>query len=202
MGASKRIAEFICQAFNRSSNKTEYLSVRFGNVLGSRGSVLPLFLDQLRHGGPITITHPEMKRYFMTIPEAVSLVLQASVLGKGGEVMVLDMGDPVMITTLAEELIRLHGLKPHIDIDITYTGLRPGEKLFEELLSAEEGTSATIHQKVFIARTTDVLDIGAIRQLISELEAVVRETPMNDTGAIKQALRKYVKYYTEADAQK
>jgi FlaA1/EpsC-like NDP-sugar epimerase len=199
MGASKRIAEFICHAFNDLSNHTEFISVRFGNVLGSRGSVLPLFMDQLKHGGPITITHPDMKRYFMTIPEAVSLVLQASVIGKGGEIMVLDMGEPVMIITLAEELIRLHGLDPNSDIDITYTGLRPGEKLFEEILSAEEGTSATMHQKVFTARNSNGLGIDGIHQLINELETVIREAPIDDSNSIKNALKKYVKYYTEAD---
>jgi FlaA1/EpsC-like NDP-sugar epimerase len=198
MGATKRIAEFIGHAFNKSSNNTEFISVRFGNVLGSRGSVLPLFMDQLKHGGPITITHPDMRRYFMTIPEAVSLVLQASVIGKGGEVMVLDMGEPVKIVTLAEELIRLHGLTPQADIDIIYTGLRPGEKLFEEILSAEEGTMATRHEKVFVARNSDFLDIDGIHQLINELEIVIRETPMDDAGSVKNALKKYVKYYTDA----
>lgn len=200
MGASKRVAEYICHAYNGVSGKTEYVSVRFGNVLGSRGSVLPCFLDQLRHGGPITVTDPDMKRYFMTIPEAVSLVLQASVLGKGGEVMALDMGEPVMILSLAEELIRLHGLIPHVDIDIIYTGLRPGEKLFEEIWSSEEGSLATRHQKVFIARNSDYLDIDGIRKLIDELEVVIVEAPINDSASIKEALKKYVKYYSGVSA--
>ena len=148
MGATKRIAEYICTAFNdvrsqksgvRSQNgeddtKTEFISVRFGNVLGSRGSVLPMFLEQLEYGGPLTVTHKEMKRYFMTIPEAVSLVLQASAMGKHGEVLVLDMGEPVKILTLAEELIRIHGMEPYKDINIEFIGLRPGEKLLRRFL--------------------------------------------------------------------
>jgi FlaA1/EpsC-like NDP-sugar epimerase len=196
MGSSKRIAEYICRAFNGLAGKTEYISVRFGNVLGSRGSVLPLFLDQLRHGGPITITHPEMRRYFMTIPEAVSLVLEASVIGKGGEVMVLDMGEPVMITTLAEELIRLHGLNPYVDIDIVFTGLRPGEKLFEELLTAEEGTVATKHEKIFIARDKDSLKIDKIDAMLREMEDIVLSAPFDDAAAIRSLLSEYVTFYS------
>jgi FlaA1/EpsC-like NDP-sugar epimerase len=143
MGATKRVAEDICKAFNEvrsrhseAGSQTEFISVRFGNVLGSRGSVLPLFMEQLKYGGPLTVTHKDMKRYFMTIPEAVSLVLQASVIGKGGDVLVLDMGEPVRIVELAEELIKIHGLMPYRDIDIMFVGLRPGEKLFEEILTA------------------------------------------------------------------
>ncbi|HLG29099.1 MAG TPA: nucleoside-diphosphate sugar epimerase/dehydratase, partial [Candidatus Brocadiales bacterium] len=151
MGATKRMAEYICTAFNDASG-TSFVSVRFGNVLGSRGSVVPTFLEQLKHGGPITITHKDVERFFMTIPEAVSLVLQASVIGKGGDVLVLDMGEPVKILTLAEELIRIHGLQPYRDIDIQFIGLRAGEKLFEEPLSAEEGTNASKHKKIFTAR--------------------------------------------------
>ena len=196
MGATKRVAEHICSALNASTGKTEYISVRFGNVLGSRGSVLPLFLDQLRHGGPITVTHPEMRRYFMTIPEAVSLVLQASIIGKGGDVMVLDMGEPVLITTLAEELIRLHGLKLHVDIDIIYTGLRPGEKLFEEILTAEEGTVATRHEKVFIARGKDNFGMDKIEIMLQDLRNLAGKTPFEDHAAVRQLLGKYVKYYS------
>src|SRR3989304_6505556 len=118
-----------------------------GNVLGRRGRLLPLFLDQLKHGGPLTVTHKEMRRYFMTIPEAVSLVLQASIMGNGGEVFVLDMGEPVNIVDIAEELIRIHSLEPYKDIDIKFTGLLPGEKLFEEIITAEEGTDASQHEK-------------------------------------------------------
>jgi FlaA1/EpsC-like NDP-sugar epimerase len=196
MGASKRIAEYICQAFNSASGKTEYLSVRFGNVLGSRGSVLPIFLDQLKYGGPITITHPDMKRYFMTIPEAVSLVIQASTIGKGGEVLVLDMGEPVSIVSLAEELIRLHGLKPGIDIDIQYTGIRPGEKMFEEILTAEEGTEATRHEKIFIVRGRDNFGMDKIEAMLHEMHNLIDKVPFDDCVAIRQLLGKYVKYYS------
>jgi FlaA1/EpsC-like NDP-sugar epimerase len=197
MGASKRIAEYICQAFNHLTGKTEFVSVRFGNVLGSRGSVLPIFLEQLKHGGPLTVTHPEMRRYFMTIPEAVSLVLQASTIGKGGEVLVLDMGEPVRIVTLAEELIRLHGMEPYVDIDIDFTGLRPGEKLFEEILTAEEGTMASKHEKIFIAQNSETRNLDEIEKLLEELKIILRQTPMNDAGVIKNALRKYVKHYSD-----
>ncbi len=195
MGASKRIAEHICRAFDSASEKTDYIAVRFGNVLGSRGSVLPIFLEQLKHGGPITVTHPEMKRYFMTIPEAVSLVLQASTIGKGGEVMVLDMGEPVKIVNLAEELVKLHGLKPYVDVDISFTGLRPGEKLFEEILTSEEGTMSTKHEKIFIAKGSEKLSIDEIESFFVELNCILQNAPLDDAGMIKNALKKYVKYY-------
>ncbi|KYZ76436.1 polysaccharide biosynthesis protein [Anaerosporomusa subterranea] len=150
MGATKRAAELVVQHMN-SISRTKFAAVRFGNVLGSRGSVVPLFRKQIAAGGPITITHSEMKRYFMTIPEATQLVLQAGALAHGGEVFVLDMGEPVKIVDMACDLIQLSGLIPFQDIKIEFTGLRPGEKLFEELLTAEEGTSATRHQKIFTA---------------------------------------------------
>ncbi len=157
MGATKRIAELICLLMNKNSD-TSFISVRFGNVLGSRGSVIPIFLEQIKRGGPVTITHPDMERFFMTIPEAVILVIQASALGKGGEIFILDMGQPVKITKLAEELIRLQGLKPYEDIDIVFTGLRPGEKLSEELALEEESLENTKHPKIFkvITRTPEV----------------------------------------------
>ncbi len=171
------------------------MSVRFGNVLGSRGSVLPLFLEQLKHGGPLTVTDREMKRYFMTIPEAVSLVLQASILGNGGEVFVLDMGESVYIIDIAEELIRIHGLEPYKDIDIQFTGLRPGEKLFEEILTAEEGTDASRHEKIFIARNDVKYSLSEMPDILKEFSAVIEDSSPESDNRMKQLLRKYVKYY-------
>ena len=150
MGATKRIAELVVQNINKRS-KTMYAIVRFGNVLGSRGSVVPLFKKQIAKGGPITITDPEMVRYFMTIPEAAQLVLQAGTFSKGGEVFLLDMGEPVKILDMARDLVSLHGLVPDKDIKFVFTGLRPGEKLYEELLTAEEGTQKTTHDRIFQA---------------------------------------------------
>ncbi len=151
MGASKRIAELVIQDFNQRSH-TRFLAVRFGNVIGSAGSVIPIFRDQIRSGGPVTVTHPEMVRYFMTIPEAAQLVLQAGALGKGGEIFVLDMGDPVRILDLAKETITLSGLRPFEDINIVFTGVRPGEKLYEELQTSDERVEKTRHPKIFIGR--------------------------------------------------
>lgn len=169
--------------------------MRFGNVLGSRGSVLPLFLDQLKHGGPLTVTHKDMQRYFMTIPEAVSLVLQASVLGRGGEVLVLDMGEPVKIAQLAEELIRLHGMEPYKDIDLKFVGLRPGEKLFEEILTAEEGTVASRHEKIFIAKESGNYSVEDIEKILEEFSCLIKETHLHEVSGIKDTLRKYVKHF-------
>lgn len=151
MGASKRIAEMIIQHLDTISSTT-YVAVRFGNVLGSRGSVIPLFRKQIMAGGPVTVTHREMIRYFMTIPEAVQLILQAGALATSGEIFVLDMGEPVSIMDLATTLIRLSGFQPYTDIDIKVTGMRPGEKLFEELLTDEEGVNATTHERIFVAK--------------------------------------------------
>ena len=150
MGATKRTAELVLQEINQRSN-TKFVTVRFGNVLGSRGSVVPLFEKQIAAGGPVTVTHKDMTRFFMTIPEAVQLVLQAGSQAEGGEVFLFDMGKPVKIKDMAEDLIRLHGFTPGRDIKITYTGLRPGEKLYEELLTSEEGTTSTKHKKIFKA---------------------------------------------------
>ncbi len=164
MGATKRIAEEICLSHNDLCI-TKFISVRFGNVLGSRGSVVPIFIDQIRKGGPVTITHPEVKRYFMTIPEAVLLVMQAGEMGRGGEVFVLDMGDPVKIVDMAKQLIRLHGLEPEKDIPIEFIGMRPGEKMFEELLKAEEGVEKTNHElihKAICRKDVDNEELGII----------------------------------------
>lgn len=166
MGATKRVAELIIQNMSKTS-ATKFVAVRFGNVLGSRGSVIPLFKRQIAKGGPITITHPEMRRYFMTIPEASQLVLQAGAMAKGGEVFVLDMGEPVKITDMAWDLVELSGLVPHRDIKIKYTGLRPGEKLFEELLTAEEGTTATKHKKIYVANLKTVNEEKLLQTLLA-----------------------------------
>lgn len=152
MGATKRVAELVVQSMNCLSKSTQFVSVRFGNVLGSRGSVVPVFRRQIAEGGPVTVTHPDMRRYFMTKKEAVELVLQAGTMGHGGEIFILDMGEPVRILEMAEQMIRLSGHAPYTDIPIVYTGIRPGEKLFEEILTAEEGTSATHHSQIFVAR--------------------------------------------------
>ncbi len=161
MGCSKRAAELLIQALAKHS-KTKFMAVRFGNVLGSRGSVIPLFKRQIKRGGPITVTHPDMVRYFMTIPEAVQLVIQAAAMGKGGEVFILDMGEPVRIVDLARDLVRLSGLDPDYDVEIVFTGIRPGEKIVEELLTAEEGTIATVHRRIFVAKGEPLLD-GNVR---------------------------------------
>ena len=215
MGATKRMAEFICNAFNNGAGshpahmsntngsgeqQTRFVSVRFGNVLGSRGSVVPLFLEQLRYGGPLTVTHEEVKRYFMTIPEAVSLVLQASELGDGGEVFVLDMGNPVKIVDIAKELIRIHGMEPYKDIDIQITALRPGEKLFEEILTAEEGTEASRHEKIFIARNTIKYSLDQMPGILREFSSAIGDTSPASNERMKSLLKKYVKYYQVPDA--
>ena len=166
MGATKRVAELYCQHVNARAD-TRFITVRFGNVLNSTGSVVPLFNEQIRKGGPVTVTHPEISRYFMTIAEAGQLILQAAVLGEGGEVFVLDMGQPVRISYLAEQLIRLAGKEPGRDVEIVYTGLRPGEKLFEELFHEHESYAATGHQKILLARN------GASR--VSDLERLIRD---------------------------
>ncbi len=151
MGATKRVAELAVQDLARR-NATRFVAVRFGNVIGSAGSVVPIFREQIRRGGPVTVTHPEMRRYFMTIPEAAQLVLQAGAMGEGGEIFILDMGEPVRILDLAEEMITLTGLRPYVDMDIVFTGLRPGEKLFEELELSGEQIAKTRHPKIYIGK--------------------------------------------------
>ena len=171
MGATKRLCEMIIQAKNKVSN-TEYVAVRFGNVLGSNGSVVPLFKKQIAHGGPVTVTHKDITRFFMTIPEAVSLVLQAMSGAKGGEIFVLDMGEPVKIYDMAVKLIKLSGLEPNVDIPIKVTGLRPGEKLYEEILMQEEGLTETKHDKIHIAKPCNV-DIKMIINKLDKLQRLV-----------------------------
>jgi len=170
MGATKRVCEMICQLFNQK-NSTKFISVRFGNVLGSRGSVIPVFREQIKKGGPVKITHADMKRYFMITSEACLLVMQSSAMGKGGEVFVLDMGDPVKIMDLAKNLIKLSGLEPDKDIPIVFTDLRPGEKLFEELLTAEEGTVSTVNKKIFMAKLSQV-DENRLNEALEQLRTV------------------------------
>ncbi len=182
MGASKRVCEMIVQAMDKHS-KTEYVAVRFGNVLGSNGSVIPLFKKQIEDGGPVTVTHKDIIRYFMTIPEAVSLILQAGVFASGGEIFVLDMGKPVRIDDLARNMIRLSGFEPDVDIKIEYTGLRPGEKLFEELLLAEEGMKKTANQLIYVARPLEFDETQFFEQL-QELEQLEDCTEVN----VKQKL--------------
>ena len=155
MGATKRIAERLIFSIRSKYPDTRYMAVRFGNVLGSRGSVIPKFEHQIKNGGPVTVTHKEMQRYFMLIPEAVSLVLQAGAMGEGGELYVLDMGKPVKITEMAETLIRLHGYKPYIDIDIKFTGIRPGEKLYEELFYDPDHVESTSSDKIYLSKSTE-----------------------------------------------
>ena len=187
MGATKRTAELVLQEINQHS-QTKFVTVRFGNVLGSRGSVVPLFEKQIAAGGPVTVTHKDMTRFFMTIPEAVQLVLQAGSQAEGGEVFLFDMGKPVKIKDMAEDLIRLHGLTPGEDIKITYTGLRPGEKLYEELLTSEEGTTSTKHKKIFKAQIQP-LDEADLKQSLQTL----KET--TDKQVILQTLKHMIPTY-------
>jgi len=188
MGATKRCCEMVIQCMAQQSKKTEFVAVRFGNVLGSNGSVIPLFRKQIEDGGPVTVTHPDIIRYFMTIPEAVSLVLQAGSMAKGGEIFVLDMGKPVKITTLAENLIRLYGYRPGVDIKIEFTGLRPGEKLFEELLMNEEGLKPTHNEKIFIGAQIGVEADAFFVELAKMKEHALK----NDSNTVVEDLKHIV----------
>lgn len=181
MGASKRVAELLMQALAPQSN-TRLAAVRFGNVLGSNGSVIPIFKRQIEEGGPLTVTHPEMRRYFMTIPEATQLVLQAATYAGAGDIFVLDMGEPVFIVDVARDLVRLSGLEPDVDIPITFTGMRPGEKLFEELSTATEKTSPTAHERIFRCET-DARDFSTMLHAARALEEVAH------TGQVPRKIR-------------
>ena len=190
MGATKRVGEMICQAYNQKNN-VKFISVRFGNVLNSRGSVMPTFKEQIRKGGPVEVTHPKMKRYLMLISEACLLVVQAGSMGKGGEVFVLDMGEPVKILDLAKEMIKLSGLELDKDIAIVFTKPRPGEKLFEEILTAEEGTVATQNQKIFMANLSNI-DSVKLEKKIEELKKIVG-SPQDEK--IISILRSFLPHY-------
>ena len=189
MGASKRICEMIIQNMNRKSD-TKFVAVRFGNVLGSNGSVIPLFKQQIAEGGPVTVTDPNVIRYFMTIPEAVSLVLQAGAYAKGGEIFVLNMGEPVKILDLAINLIKLSGLKPNVDIEIKFTGLRPGEKMYEELLMQEEGLKETANKNVFIGKPLE-FDPDVFEEQLNEIIASARK----ENPDIREEIKKIVPTY-------
>lgn len=190
MGVSKRVAEIYVQALSQRS-QTQFVTVRFGNVLGSAGSVVPLFREQIAKGGPVMVTHPEMKRYFMTIPEACQLVMQAGVMGRGGEIFVLDMGEPVLIVDLARDLIRLSGLDPERDIDIKFTGIRPGEKLFEELAVDDENVDKTKHPKIYVGRFRPYA-LPEIEKGLNDLHSV---SDGGDTMAVKRAFKRIVPEY-------
>lgn len=196
MGATKRVAEMYCQSLNRQS-KTKYITTRFGNVLGSNGSVIPLFRRQISNGGPVTVTHPEVTRFFMTIPEACQLVLEAGNMGEGGEIFVFDMGDSVRIMDLAEKMIRLSGLELNKDIEIKITGLRPGEKLYEELLNNEENTLPTHHNQILIGKVRPY-DFEAIKQSISEL---IHLYASQDNRTMVQQLKQLVPEFISNNSQ-
>lgn len=182
MGATKRCCEMIIEYMKQKTTaKTEYVAVRFGNVLGSNGSVVPLFEEQIKCGGPVTVTHPDIIRYFMTIPEATSLILQAASFAQGGEIFVLDMGEPVKILSLAENVIRMNGKRPYDDIKIEFTGLRPGEKLYEELLMSEEGLKKTVNNKIFIGQQTEV-DIEKFNSQLKKLHEIALSN--NNEGCV------------------
>lgn len=201
MGATKRVAELLIQGYNRFGH-TRFAAVRFGNVLGSRGSVVPIFLDQIRAGGPVTITHPDMERFFMTIPEAAQLVIQAGALAQGGEIFVLDMGKPVKIVDMAMDLIRLAGLEPGKDIPIVYTGIRSGEKLYEELLTAEEELTSTCHDRIFIGKPLD-FSWSELMTAISRLEQLAKKGGMvEDDPAIIEILQGIIPNYQSSSQPK
>jgi FlaA1/EpsC-like NDP-sugar epimerase len=193
MGASKRMAEMYVQALSKQDGiSTKFITTRFGNVLGSNGSVIIRFKEQIEKGGPVTVTHPNITRYFMTIPEACQLVLEAGSMGNGGEIFVFDMGQPIAIADLAKKMIRLYGLIPNIDVNITYSGLRPGEKLYEELLNDEENTTQTYHDKILIAKVRDV-SFDLVYQSTIELENILNTS--NDEMQLVSKMKELVPEY-------
>ncbi len=194
MGTTKRVAELYVQSLDKRS-KTSFVTTRFGNVLGSNGSVIPTFKDQISKGGPVTVTHPEVTRFFMTIPEATQLVLQAGSMGSGGEIYLFDMGEPVKIHSLAEELIKLSGLQPHEDIEIVYTGLRPGEKLYEELLLDDEGVLPTSHNKICIAQSST----SSHAELVENIDALISAAKALDLTGVKDKLQQIVPEYSPTE---
>lgn len=203
MGASKRVAELLLR--NMQKGRTRFMAVRFGNVVGSSGSVIPLFRRQIEQGGPVTVTHPEMIRYFMTIPESVQLILQSAALGKGGEIFILDMGTPVKILDMARDLIRLSGKEPDVDISIVITGPREGEKLFEELITGDEGVDSTSHEKIMVLKEESISFPSAeqearLLELQSRIERLQGAALRHDVRAIKNILQEIVPEYTPQEA--
>jgi FlaA1/EpsC-like NDP-sugar epimerase len=190
MGATKRVAEMVCQFYQSRNKNTKFVIVRFGNVIGSSGSVIPLFLKQIQEGGPVTVTHPEVNRFFMSIPEAAQLILQASVLGRGGEIFVLDMGTPVKIVDLARQLITLNGLEEGKDIEIVYTGLRPGEKLYEEVLFETESSLETSHPMIRVAKAREVTTEFSL-----QLESILAVQPLDYSNELQEKVRNLVPEY-------
>ena len=198
MGASKRVAELYVQSLQeKSNNNTKFITTRFGNVLGSNGSVIPLFRKQIEAGGPITLTHPDITRYFMTIPEACELVLQAGTMGQGGEIYVFDMGEPVKILYLAKKMIKLSGLEPDIDIEIKITGLRPGEKLFEDLLSDDTKTLPTHHEKIM--RAKDITMPYEVMEMCTK--EIARATVKKSKTELVQMIKNMVPEYKSQNSE-
>jgi FlaA1/EpsC-like NDP-sugar epimerase len=199
MGASKRVTELLLHHFQGAA--TRFMAVRFGNVVGSSGSVIPLFRNQIEQGGPVTVTDPEVRRFFMTIPEAAQLILQAGGMGQGGEIFILEMGTPVKIVDMARDLIRLSGREPDRDVKIVFTGLRDGEKLYEELITVGEGIVATKHEKIMVLRSDSVREAAAPGgrpglPLEAHLAELIAAADRFDAPAIRQKLREIAPEYT------